>query len=432
MLGRPTLSVQQTPEGSLLARWEPPAGTAEDQVLGYRLQFGREDAAPLATLEFPPTEDHYTAAGVHKGATYVFRLAARSRGGLGEEAAEVLSIPEDTPRGHPQILEAAGNASAGTVLLRWLPPVPAERNGAIVKYTVAVREAGALGPARETELLAAAEPGAENVLTLQGLKPDTAYDLQVRAHTRRGPGPYSPPVRYRTFLRDQGRRAETPAPEPDRALCPPPPQSPPSPPPGKWSLFCFLVMLEASLDPEALALAKVGRASWHHRPPPLSPLPSLCSRAVSPSRVLGQGQAGPGQGQAGRPWAQRTTGNAWAAPPPDPQPSLALTGLFFCSLPLDCCLAVSPKNFKVKMIMKTSVLLSWEFPDNYNSPTPYKVWACRRWAGQGEGGVWSRGLLGWCWGSAGLGASLGIEAQAGVRIHSGIRSQSWDLAGIEV
>uniref|UniRef100_A0A8C7B8G2 protein-tyrosine-phosphatase n=1 Tax=Neovison vison TaxID=452646 RepID=A0A8C7B8G2_NEOVI len=199
VLGRPTLSVQQTPEGSLLAHWEPPAGTAEDQVLGYRLQFGREDS-PLATLEFPPTEDHYTALGVHKGATYVFRLAARSRGGLGEEAAEVLSIPEDTPRGHPQILEAAGNASTGTVLLRWLPPVPAERNGAIVKYTVAVREAGALGPAQETELPAAAEPGAENVLTLRGLKPDTAYDLQVRAHTRQGPGPYSPPVRYRTFL----------------------------------------------------------------------------------------------------------------------------------------------------------------------------------------------------------------------------------------
>nr|XP_040146961.1 receptor-type tyrosine-protein phosphatase S [Ictidomys tridecemlineatus] len=236
VLGRPTLSVQQTPEGSLLARWEPPAA-AEDQVLGYRLQFGRQDAPPLATLEFAPSEDRYTAAGVHKGATYVFRLAARSRGGLGEEAAEVLSIPEDAPHGHPQILEAAGNASAGTVLLRWLPPVPAERNGAIVKYTVAVREAGALGPARETELPAAAEPGAENMLTLRGLKPDTAYDLQVRAHTRRGPGPYSPPVRYRTFLRDQ----------------------------------------------------------------------------------------------------------------------------------------VSPKNFKVKMVTKTSVLLSWEFPDNYHSPTPCKI-----------------------------------------------------------
>nr|XP_020139404.1 receptor-type tyrosine-protein phosphatase S [Microcebus murinus] len=237
VLGRPALSVQHTAEGSLLARWAPPAGAAEGEVLGYRLQFGREDAAPLATLEFPPSEDRYAASGVHKGATYVFRLAARGRGGLGEEAAEALSIPEDAPRGHPQILEAAGNASAGTVLLRWLPPVPAERNGAIVKYTVAVREAGAPGPARETELPAAAEPGAENALTLRGLKPDTAYDLQVRAHTRRGPGPFSPPVRYRALPRDQ----------------------------------------------------------------------------------------------------------------------------------------VSPRNFKVKMIMKTSVLLSWEFPDNYNSPTPYKI-----------------------------------------------------------
>ncbi|XP_068276567.1 receptor-type tyrosine-protein phosphatase S isoform X5 [Nyctibius grandis] len=34
---------------------------------------------------------------------------------------------------------------------------------------------------------------------------------------------------------------------------------------------------------------------------------------------------------------------------------------------------VLPKNFKVKMVTKTSVLLSWEFPENYNSPTPYKI-----------------------------------------------------------
>ncbi|XP_027272649.1 receptor-type tyrosine-protein phosphatase S isoform X8 [Cricetulus griseus] len=247
VLGRPTLSVQQTPEGSLLARWEPPADAAEDPVLGYRLQFGREDAAP-ATLELAAWERRF-AAPAHKGATYVFRLAARGRAGLGEEAAATLSIPEDAPRGFPQILGAAGNASAGSVLLRWLPPVPAERNGAIVKYTVSVREAGALGPATETELAAAAEPGAETALTLQGLRPETAYELRVRAHTRRGPGPFSPPLRYR-LARDPGRRR------------------------------------------------------------------------------------------------------------PGPGPSLP---------------AVSPKNFKVKMIMKTSVLLSWEFPDNYNSPTPYKI-----------------------------------------------------------
>ncbi|XP_066430540.1 receptor-type tyrosine-protein phosphatase S isoform X10 [Eleutherodactylus coqui] len=35
--------------------------------------------------------------------------------------------------------------------------------------------------------------------------------------------------------------------------------------------------------------------------------------------------------------------------------------------------SILPKNFKVKMVMKTSVLLSWEFPENYNSATPYKI-----------------------------------------------------------
>lgn len=123
----------------------------------------------------------------------------------------------------------------------------------------------------------------------------------------------------------------------------------------------------------------------HHRPPPTHPTrppsaplppPSLCSCAVSRSRDMGQGQAGPGQGQAvkatgtaddrerlGRPTPPRT-----CAQPPSTHGNLsfALSHLLLCG-------TVSPKNFKVKMIMKTSVLLSWEFPDNYNSPTPYKV-----------------------------------------------------------
>ncbi|XP_053319655.1 receptor-type tyrosine-protein phosphatase S isoform X7 [Spea bombifrons] len=35
--------------------------------------------------------------------------------------------------------------------------------------------------------------------------------------------------------------------------------------------------------------------------------------------------------------------------------------------------SILPKNFKVKMVTKTSVLLSWEFPDNYNPLMPYKI-----------------------------------------------------------
>lgn len=73
---------------------------------------------------------------------------------------------------------------------------------------------------------------------------------------------------------------------------------------------------------------------------------------------------------------------AWQAP----LPALDILFLLFPALPSLCCLffsflpffltffsAVLPKNFKVKMVTKTSVLLSWEFPENYNSPTPYKA-----------------------------------------------------------
>lgn len=35
--------------------------------------------------------------------------------------------------------------------------------------------------------------------------------------------------------------------------------------------------------------------------------------------------------------------------------------------------AVFAKNFHVKAVMKTSVLLSWEIPENYNSALPFKV-----------------------------------------------------------
>ncbi|XP_066491387.1 receptor-type tyrosine-protein phosphatase S isoform X2 [Tiliqua scincoides] len=229
--GKPILSIHPSQENALLVKWEPPLD-AEGQVLGYRLQFGRKDINPLATLEFTAQEDKYTATSIHKGATYVFKLAVKSRSGFGEEAVQELTIPEDVPKGYPQILEAS-NVTSKSIQFNWLPPVLAERNGVIVKYTVAYREAGFSGNPQEKEL----PPSPENSYTLNGLKPNTAYDVKIRAHTIKGPGPYSPSVQYWTFLLDQ----------------------------------------------------------------------------------------------------------------------------------------VLPKNFKVKMVTKTSVLLGWEFPENYNSPISYKI-----------------------------------------------------------
>ncbi|XP_075467515.1 receptor-type tyrosine-protein phosphatase S isoform X2 [Ascaphus truei] len=194
--GKPDLSVHQTSESSLLVQWEPPSGTG-GQVLGYRLQFGRQDVDPLATLEFAAQEEKYSVSNIHKGATYLFKMAVKSRAGFGEEAVKEFTIPEDSPKGYPQIVDRS-NVTSMSIQFNWLPPVLAERNGIITKYTVAYREAGFPGNPLEMDL-----SSSESSFSLSNLKPNTGYEVKIRAHTSKGPGPYSPTVQYRTFLLDQ-------------------------------------------------------------------------------------------------------------------------------------------------------------------------------------------------------------------------------------
>ncbi|XP_063058094.1 receptor-type tyrosine-protein phosphatase S isoform X2 [Engraulis encrasicolus] len=208
--GAPSLSVWQDTASTAVVRWQAPApslpltpGGAEVPVQGYRLQFGRKDVTPLATLEFTARETEYTVPNVHRGATYLFRLSAKSRGGFGDEATQELRVPEEAPRGYPQIADGA-NLTCCTLQLSWLPPVLAERNGAITEYTLVYQEAGPssgsssssysfASPPKELSL-----PASQSSYTLNGLKPDAVYEVKIRAHTSVGPGPYSPSVQYRT------------------------------------------------------------------------------------------------------------------------------------------------------------------------------------------------------------------------------------------
>ncbi|CAL8309799.1 unnamed protein product [Lota lota] len=194
--GPPYLSVAQDSETSAVVRWDPPDLLNGMDLQGYRLQFGRKDISPLATLEFDAQEHHYSVGSIHRGTTYLFKISAKSRGGFGDEAAVELTVPENTPGGYPHI-NAPANVTCCSVQLSWVPPVLAERNGAITEYTLAYKEAGAGAPPRELRLA----PGLSSFV-LNSLKPDSAYDVKIRAHTSVGPGPYSPPIQYRTVAFD--------------------------------------------------------------------------------------------------------------------------------------------------------------------------------------------------------------------------------------
>lgn len=196
--GKPRLLISHTQMNTALIQWHPPVDTF-GPLQGYRLKFGRKDMEPLTTLEFSEKEDHFTATDIHKGASYTFRLSARNKVGFGEEMVKEISVPEDVPTGFPQNLHSEGTTST-SVQLSWQPPVLAERNGLITKYTLLYRDINI--PLLPMEQLIVP---ADTTLTLSGLKPDTTYDVKVRAHTSKGPGPYSPSVQFRTLPVDQGR-----------------------------------------------------------------------------------------------------------------------------------------------------------------------------------------------------------------------------------
>ncbi|XP_017268854.1 receptor-type tyrosine-protein phosphatase S isoform X8 [Kryptolebias marmoratus] len=194
--GPPYLSVVQDSKVSAVVHWDPPDLTNGMDLQGYRLQFGRKDVSPLATLEFSPQERKYPVGNIHRGATYLFKISAKSRGGFGEEAVAELTVPENTPGGYPQINEGS-NVTCCSVQLSWSPPVLAERNGVITEYTLAYKEAGTREAPQELRL-----PPNLSSYVLNSLKPNSAYDVKIRAHTSVGPGPYSPPIQYRTMVID--------------------------------------------------------------------------------------------------------------------------------------------------------------------------------------------------------------------------------------
>ncbi|XP_042311405.1 receptor-type tyrosine-protein phosphatase delta isoform X47 [Sceloporus undulatus] len=194
--GKPRLVISHTQMSTALIQWHPPVDTY-GPLQGYRLRFGRKDTDALTTRDFTDKDDHYTATDIHKGTSYIFRLSARNKVGFGEEVIKEISIPEDVPSGFPQNLHSE-SATSTSVQLTWQPPILSERNGIVTKYTLQYRD---INVAHHPTEVPVAPP--DTIMTLSGLKPDTTYDVKIRAHTSKGPGPYSPSVQFRTLPVDQ-------------------------------------------------------------------------------------------------------------------------------------------------------------------------------------------------------------------------------------
>ncbi|CAL8256023.1 unnamed protein product [Merluccius merluccius] len=205
--GKPTMMISTTIGNTALIQWQPPKEMVGEHT-GYLLQYKRAEEEAFTVKDFKKTDDHFTVTGLYKGATYIFRLCAKNRAGNGEEYAKVVSTPEDVPGSYPQNLSVV-DLSATSTTLSWDPPPLAERNGRIVQYLVVYRDINSQHNTTNTTT--------DTRMTVQGLRPDTTYDIRVRAFTSKGSGPLSPSVQSRTmstlpvpeFTKNFGVRAVT-------------------------------------------------------------------------------------------------------------------------------------------------------------------------------------------------------------------------------
>uniref|UniRef100_A0A3Q2YI55 Receptor-type tyrosine-protein phosphatase F n=1 Tax=Hippocampus comes TaxID=109280 RepID=A0A3Q2YI55_HIPCM len=136
--GKPTMMISATMGNTALIQWQPPKDMV-GELMGYLLQYKRADDDAYTSRELRNTDDHYTVTGLHKGATYVFRLSARNRAGVGEAYTKEIGTPEDVPSGFPLNLQVTGLTQSSTQLT-WDPPLLAERNGKIAYYVGGQRD----------------------------------------------------------------------------------------------------------------------------------------------------------------------------------------------------------------------------------------------------------------------------------------------------
>ncbi|XP_042319837.1 receptor-type tyrosine-protein phosphatase F isoform X9 [Sceloporus undulatus] len=191
--GKPTMMISTTSMNTALINWHPPKEMI-GELLGYMLQYKRADEEKMTVIQFGKNDDHHTVTGLYKGATYIFKLSAKNRAGPGEEFEKEITTAEEVPTGFPQNLRVVG-LTTSTTKVTWYPPLLAERNGKITNYTVVYRDINS-----QQNLTNVTK---ETSITLANLKPDTTYDIKVRAHTSKGAGPLSPSIQSRTMPMEQ-------------------------------------------------------------------------------------------------------------------------------------------------------------------------------------------------------------------------------------
>ncbi|XP_044301913.1 receptor-type tyrosine-protein phosphatase delta isoform X11 [Varanus komodoensis] len=328
-------------ETSILLSWTPPRS---DTISNYDLVYKDGEHGEEQRISIDPATS-YHLQGLKPNSLYYFRLSARSPQGLGASTAEISArTMQSKPSAPPQDI-SCNSPSSTSILVSWQPPPVEKQNGIITSYSI--KYSGIDGEDDKPHEILGIAPDTTQYL-LEQLEKWTEYRISVTAHTDVGPGPESEFVLIRTD------------------------EDVPSGPPRK-------------VEVEAVNSTSV-KVSWR------SPVPNKQHGQIRGYQVhYVKMENGEPRGQpmlkdimlADAQWEyDDTTEHEMTIAGLQPETTYSLTVTAYTtkgdgarSKPrlVSTTGAVFAKNFHVKAVMKTSVLLSWEIPENYNSALPFKI-----------------------------------------------------------
>ncbi|XP_023009050.3 receptor-type tyrosine-protein phosphatase delta isoform X15 [Maylandia zebra] len=188
-------------ETSILLSWNAQTQTGqENQVTGYELLYRKRDDKEEKRISFEPTTT-YLLKDLKPFTTYTFRLAARSKHGVGAYTNEISAeTPQTLPSGPPRKVEVeAVNSSSIKVI--WRSPMPTKQHGQIrgyqVHYVRMVNGEPTGQPAIKDILIDDAQweydDTTDHEMIITELQAETTYSVTVAAFTTKGDGARSKP-----------------------------------------------------------------------------------------------------------------------------------------------------------------------------------------------------------------------------------------------
>uniref|UniRef100_A0A8C7KM45 Receptor-type tyrosine-protein phosphatase F n=1 Tax=Oncorhynchus kisutch TaxID=8019 RepID=A0A8C7KM45_ONCKI len=149
----------------------------QDTITKYELQYWE------IHVTFNPAGS-YAVEGLKPDTLYRFSLAARSEFGLGVYTQPIEArTAQSTPSAPPQEVHLS-SLSSTSLKVSWVAPPAASRHGAIVAYTVSYQSTGSASEDPERHDVSGI--GADATIT--GLHSETTYSVTVAAYTTKGDG----------------------------------------------------------------------------------------------------------------------------------------------------------------------------------------------------------------------------------------------------